>query len=108
MPPAVEGAGKAGAGRIEIVGGKKRGQALGVDPLPGKSNYLTGSDPAKWHTDIPTYAKVRYQDVYPGIDLAYYGNQEGKLEHDFVVAPGADPNQIEFDLRDQDRMPALK
>jgi uncharacterized repeat protein (TIGR01451 family) len=106
--PAVEGAEKSAAVRMWLIGANKHAQALRMDLLPGKSNYLTGSDPAKWHTDIPTYAKVRYQDVYPGIDLVYYGNQEGRLEHDFVVAPGADPNQIEFDLRDQDRMPALK
>ena len=93
---------------MQLIGSNKHAQALGVDLLPGKSNYLTGSDPAKWHTDIPTYAKVRYPDVYPGIDLVYYGNQEGRLEHDFVVAPGADPNQIEFDVRDDDRTPALK
>ena len=108
MPPAVESAEKSAAVRMQLIGSNKHAQALGVDPLPGKSNYLTGSDPAKWHTDIPTYAKVRYQDVYPGIDLVYYGNQEGKLEHDFVVAPGADPHQIEFDVRDEDRTPALK
>ena len=70
--------------------------------LPGKSNYFVGNDPAKWHTDVPTYAKVRYSSVYPGIDLMYYGNQEGRLEHDFVVAPGADPNAIAIGLRDSD------
>ena len=108
MPPAVEGADKSAAVRMKLIGANKHAQALGVDPLPGKSNYLTGSDPAKWHTDIPTYAKVHYQDVYPGIDLVYYGNQEGKLEHDFVVAAGADPQQIEFNVSDRDRTPALK
>ncbi len=65
----------------------------GTDPLPGKSNYFLGNDPAKWHTDIPTYAKVRYSQVYKGIDLVYYGNQR-QLEYDFVVAPQANPNQI--------------
>ena len=98
---------KPAAVRMRLIGSNKHAQALGVDLLPGKSNYFTGSDPAKWHTDIPTYAKVRYQDVYPGIDLVYYGNQEGKLEHDFVVAAGADPQQIKFDLSDEDRTPAL-
>jgi uncharacterized repeat protein (TIGR01451 family) len=106
--PTVKGAENAATVRMQLIGSNKGAQALGADPLPGKSNYLTGSDPAKWHTDIPTYAKVRYQDVYPGIDLVYYGNQEGKLEHDFVVAPGADPQQIEFSLSDEDRTPALK
>ena len=64
-----------------------------MDQLPGIVNYFIGDDPAKWRTNIPTYAKVQYQDVYPGIDLAYYGNQ-GQLEYDLIVAPGADPNQI--------------
>jgi len=65
----------------------------GRDPLPGIVNYFIGKDPAKWRTHIPTYAKVQYQEVYPGIDLAYYGNQ-GTVEYDFIVAPGADPDQI--------------
>ncbi|MGC2604768.1 MAG: SBBP repeat-containing protein, partial [Silvibacterium sp.] len=62
-------------------------------------NYFIGNDPSKWHTDVPTYAKVRYQSIYPGIDLLYYGNQEGRLEHDFVVSPGADPNAIVLSMR---------
>ncbi len=75
---------------------------LGADPaarpassgvLPTRVNYLIGRDPAKWHTGIPTFERVRYQAVYPGIDVVYYGNQK-QLEYDFVVAPGADPNQV--------------
>ncbi|MGI8549818.1 MAG: SBBP repeat-containing protein, partial [Dehalococcoidia bacterium] len=66
---------------------------IGEEPLPGTVNYFIGNDPAQWHTNIHTYAKVRYQDVYPGIDLVYYGKQ-GQLEYDFVVAPGANPSQI--------------
>jgi uncharacterized repeat protein (TIGR01451 family) len=89
--------------RLRLIGANTAAQAKGVDPLPGKSNYFVGNDPSKWHTNVPTYAKVRYTDVYPGIDLLYYGNQEGKLEHDFVLAPGADPNAIEIGLRDSDR-----
>jgi len=65
----------------------------GADQLPGKSNYLIGNDPAKWHRDIPQFSRVRYQGVYPGVDVVYYGNQ-GQLEYDFEVAPGADPAQI--------------
>ena len=63
------------------------------EELPGKSNYFIGNDPAKWHRNIPQFARVRYHDVYPGIDLVYYGRQ-GKLEYDFEVSPGADPKQI--------------
>jgi len=94
LSPNVGGAEKSAAVRMRLIASNQHAQAVGVDMLPGKSNYLTGSDPAKWHTDIPTYAKVRYRDVYPGIDLVYYGNQVGKLEHDFVVAAGADPQRI--------------
>jgi hypothetical protein len=72
-------------------------QAAGEDPLPGKVNYFLGSDPTQWHTGLPTYAKVRYSSVYPGIDLVYYGNQR-QLEYDFIVAPGAKPSDIRFHL----------
>lgn len=67
----------------------------GVDKLPGVSNYFRGNDPAKWRTDVPHFAKVKYDQVYPGIDLVYYGNQR-QLEYDFVVAPGVDPNKIKL------------
>jgi hypothetical protein len=72
-------------------------KTTGEDELPGKVNYFFGNDPAKWHTNLPTYKKVRYAGVYPGVDLIYYGNQR-KLEHDFVVAPGADPARIRLAL----------
>jgi beta-propeller repeat-containing protein len=65
----------------------------GEDRLIGTSNYLIGNDRARWHTNIPTYRKVRYANVYPGIDLVYYG-AGGQLEYDFIVAPGADPKDI--------------
>src|SRR5207249_3382021 len=61
------------------------------------------NDPKKWHTNVPTYAKVRYKDVYPGIDLVYYGNQ-GQLEYDFVVEPGADPRTIRLTLQGGGRL----
>ena len=65
----------------------------GLNRQPGISNYFLGNDPAKWRTRVPHYARVRYPDVYPGIDLVYYGNPQ-RLEHDFIVAPGADPTVI--------------
>jgi hypothetical protein len=61
--------------------------------LPGKSNYFIGKDPQKWRRGIPNYARVRYHDVYPGVDLVYYGDH-GQLEYDFIVAPGGRPDQI--------------
>jgi len=79
--------------RMKLEGANPAPAIEGTDRLPGIVNYFIGNDPAKWRTNIPTYAKVQYHDAYPGIDLAYYGNQ-GTVEYDFIVAPGADPDQI--------------
>jgi hypothetical protein len=69
----------------------------GLDPLPGHSNYLRGNDPTKWITDVPQFARVRYRNVYPGIDQIYHGAQR-KIEYDLVVAPGADPSPILLEI----------
>ena len=79
--------------RMQLLGGNPETQAHGLDRLPGIVNYFLGNDPSKWRTRMPTYARVQYQEVYPGIGLVYYGNQK-QLEYDFLVAPGADPAQI--------------
>ena len=55
-----------------------------------------GNDPAKWRRGVPQFARVRYENIYPGINLVFYGNQ-GKLEYDFQVAPGADAAQAELE-----------
>ncbi|HMJ24611.1 MAG TPA: SBBP repeat-containing protein, partial [Pyrinomonadaceae bacterium] len=65
----------------------------GVDQLPGHRNYFIGNDPAKWRTDVATFRAVRYDDIYPGISVTYYGNQR-QLEYDFTITPGADPKTI--------------
>ena len=78
--------------RIELAGASAP-QPEGVEALPGRANYFLGSDPSRWRTGVPTYARVRYANVYPGVDLVYYGNQR-QLEHDFIVAPGGDPGRI--------------
>jgi Carboxypeptidase regulatory-like domain/Beta-propeller repeat len=79
--------------RLRLAGSSRGAKPEGVDPLPGKANYFIGSDPAKWRTNVPTFARVRYKDVYPGIDVVYYGTRT-RLENDFVVAPGANPGAI--------------
>jgi len=79
--------------RTQLVGATPAAKVTGEEELPGKVNYLIGNDPSKWCTDLATYAKVRYEQVYPGIDLVYYGSQR-QLEYDFVVGPGADPARI--------------
>ncbi len=85
--------GKTAVVRMQIEGAQRASRVSGVEKLQGTANYFIGNDPAKWHSNIPTYAQVRYSSVYPGIDLVYYGNQR-QLEYDFVVAPGADPAVI--------------
>ncbi len=88
--------------RLKLLGANAHATVSGADELPGKANYFLGNDPRQWRTDIPTYAKVRYQNVYPGVDLVYYGEQGGKLEYDFVVAPGADASAIDLGFAAQD------
>jgi uncharacterized repeat protein (TIGR01451 family) len=73
--------------------GANRGGLQGADALPGVSHYLIGNDPSKWRTGITNYQRVRQAQVYPGIDLEYYGNAQ-RMEHDFILAPGADPAAI--------------
>ena len=79
--------------RMGLDGASANRVVEGKELLAGRSNYLIGDDASKWHRDVPQYGRVRYQQVYPGIDLVYYGNQ-GQLEYDFVVAPGADASKI--------------
>jgi hypothetical protein len=81
--------------RMKLAGANANAQVAGADVLPGKSNYLIGNDPAKWQRNVPQYARVRYRQIYPGVDLVYYG-QQGQLEYDFRIAPGADPKNIQI------------
>jgi hypothetical protein len=83
--------------RMKLRDANAAAKVEGLDQLAGKSNYFIGNDPAKWRTDVPNYAKVKYEGVYSGIDLVYYGNQR-QLEYDFIVSPGADPRRIAFDI----------
>ena len=64
-----------------------------ADQQPGQVNYLLGNDPSQWHIDVPHYARVRYREAYPGVDLVLYGNQQ-QLEYDLVVSPAVDPRSI--------------
>jgi hypothetical protein len=78
-----------------LLGTKDVGTSDPLDEIPGKSNYLLGNDPKKWITNVPHYARIRYKNVYQGIDLVYHGNQQ-QLESDFIVSPGAHPGIIRF------------
>jgi uncharacterized protein (TIGR03437 family) len=79
--------------RMTLIGANLKASAAGEALQTGVVSYFIGNDPKKWRTGIPTYGKVDYADVYPGVDLVFYGNQR-QLEYDFVVAPGADPSRI--------------
>ena len=81
--------------RMQLTGGNSLAKVSASSPLPGKSHYFLGNDPSKWHSDVPHYARVSYQDVYPGVNLAFHGAQR-QTEFDFVVAPGANPAPIGF------------
>src|SRR5207245_10641053 len=79
--------------RLQFKGANATPQIAGLEQLPAKVSYYIGNDPTNWHTDVSTYSRVRYHELYPGVDLAFYGNQR-RLECDFIVAPGADPELV--------------
>jgi len=89
--------------RTGLVGSNAAPRVSGLDRLPGKSNYFIGAKADERRTNVATYGKVRYHDVYPGIDLVYYGNQ-GRLEYDFIVAPGADPQTVALEFKGADKL----
>src|SRR5262249_49635241 len=93
----------AGPIRLELVGSRPTPVAEALDPLSTRSSYFIGRDPVGWRRDIPNFARVRYRDVWPGIDLVYYGTG-AQLEYDFVVAPGSDPRTIAFAFKGGERV----
>lgn len=84
--------------QLSLVGTNANAPAQGQNPLPGVANYLVGNDPSQWHTNVPTYAQVAYQNIYPGVDVVYHGNQ-GQLEYDLVVNSGASPGVIRLAIQ---------
>ncbi len=79
--------------RMKLAGANANPQVAGRGELPGKVNYLMGRDQGEWRTNVSTYRQVYYEDVYSGVDLVYYGNQQ-QLEYDFIVEPHANPKTI--------------
>jgi hypothetical protein len=88
---------------IELVGANPVAQMTGEGVCATRVNYFLGNDPARWQVNVPAYQRVRVAEVYPGISLVHYGNQQ-ELEYDFEVAPGADPGQIAMRFAGADRM----
>lgn len=84
--------------QLSLVGANLHAPIEGNHLQPGRSNYFIGNDPARWQRNVPHFARVKYRGVYPGVDLVYYGNQ-GRLESDYILAPGADPAQIGLQIK---------
>src|SRR5215213_362446 len=89
--------------RMKFVGSEAKLHGAGQEELSGKINHFIGNDPRRWRTGVSTYAKVAYENLYPGVDLVYYGNQR-QLEYDFVVRPGTDPNIIALSFEGADQL----
>ena len=87
--------------QLSLVGANLHAPIEGNDLQPGRSNYFIGNDPTRWQRNVPHFARVKYHGVYPGVDLVYYGNQ-GRLESDYILAPGADPAQIGLQIKGAD------
>jgi len=89
--------------RMKFLGSEAKPRVAAQEELPGRVNYFMGKDPTRWRAGISTYAKVAYQNLYPRVDLVYYGNQR-QLEYDFVVHPGADPEIIALGFEGADQL----
>jgi hypothetical protein len=108
LPPKAPSNGQAGQPQprvvtMELLQANKQASTQGMDLLPGKSNYFIGKQSANWITGIPQYGKVAFNSIYPGIGVVYYGNQ-GRMEYDFVLNVGADPNVIRIGITGAEKL----
>jgi chitodextrinase len=89
--------------RMHMVGANSNAELAASDKLPGQTNYYIGNDPKKWQSGVSHYGRVTYKNIYPGIDMAFHGQQR-QVEFDFIVAPGANPKPIELGLAGEHRL----
>ncbi len=89
--------------RMKLVGADENAAIHGQQELQGKVNYLIGNNRNQWHTGIPTYRKVHYDDVWPGVDMLWYGTQT-ELEYDFVVKPGTEVSSVRLAFEGVEKM----
>jgi hypothetical protein len=94
---------QAAAIHLNLIGANTQPQISASSPLPGHSNYFIGNDPSQWHTNVEHYARVSYRDIYPGVDMTFYGGHQ-ELEFDFVVAPGASASAIRLGVLGADHV----
>ena len=88
---------------LSLLHSNKSARMAGLDPLPSRANYFVGADRSQWRTGVTQYGRVQYSDVYPGIDLIYYGSAD-RLEYDLVLRPGVDPGKIRMKFRGAARL----
>jgi hypothetical protein len=103
-PSGARGGGDGLAGGVLVFRWQETAQAPQVEPegvAPTRLNYFIGRDPSGWRTNVTAYQQVRYRDVYPGIDVVYYGNDR-QLEYDLWVSPGSDPAVAKFSVEGAD------
>ena len=89
--------------RVRFAGSNPRVAIEGLHAMTARANFLLGDDPAAWHTGVPTYQGIIYRNLYPGVDTIYTGSNP-ELKSEFLVAPGADPDQIRLEYPDADRV----
>jgi len=81
--------------RLSFIGARKDALITANEKIPGRVNYFIGSDRSRWHSDIPTFGAVTYENIYKNIDIKFYGTGRN-IEHDIIVHPGADPSVVRF------------
>jgi len=94
---ALEGDGQRWALKLDFMDANPDVVLRGKETQQAVFSYFKGNDPAKWKTGCPTYSEIAYENLWPGIDLVYRG-AVNRLKHEFVVAPGADPRRIRFEV----------
>ena len=94
---------KASILRVDLAGSRRPTRIEGEDRQGSVTSYFVGKDKSKWRSGVANYGRVKYEGVYPGIDLAYHGNPQ-ELEYDFTVAPGADPRAIKLEFAGADKI----
>lgn len=82
--------------KVRFVGANQNPTVITEKPSEGYVNYFVGDDPSKWASECRLYQTVTFKDIYPGIDVRYY-SQENKMKYDFIVHPGANPAQIQME-----------
>ena len=97
-PERLQGSSRRSVLRMRLANASRTVLLEGDTKLQGKSNYFIGQNPDNWHTDVPHYAGVIYRDIYPGIDLFFFG-ERGRLKYEFRIAPGGDPGHIQLQFR---------